>query len=427
MEPVTDEAPARPIHLFEAFGVELEYMIVRDNELAVAPIVDQVLRRAAGTNEFVGDYANGPIGWSNELMLHVMELKTVEPAETFIGLGDLFAREVKKINELLKLWRCRLMPAAMHPFMIPSCDAKLWPHDNGDIYQAFHRIFDCRGHGWSNLQSTHLNLPFEGDDEFGRLHAAIRFILPILPALAASSPIMEGYLSDSLDSRLDVYRHNSRMVPSIAGRVIPEAVFSEQEYRDVILARIYADVAPHDPEGMLRHEWLNSRGAIARFERNAIEIRVLDVQESPRADIAICSLVTALLEAILEERWCSVDKLKEWAVEPLEAIFISAVKGADTTIIKDTNYLAALGIKSWGYSMNDLWERLTARLLRSPPLKTGDALRVANPEIQKILNEGTLARRMLRSLDHDLTTDNLYDLSRRLCECLNLNRMLHED
>jgi hypothetical protein len=32
---------------------------------------------------------------------------------------------------------------------------------------------------------------------------------------------------------------------------------------------------------VLRHEWVNARGAIARFDRSAIEIRVLDVAECP--------------------------------------------------------------------------------------------------------------------------------------------------
>ena len=59
----------------------------------------------------------------------------------------------------------------------------------------------------------------------------------------------------------------------MAGRVIPEPVFDKKSYEEQIFQRIYADIAPHDPQGILQHEWLNSRGAIARFDRNAIEIR----------------------------------------------------------------------------------------------------------------------------------------------------------
>ena len=51
-----------------------------------------------------------------------------------------------------------------------------------------------------------MNLPFADDEEFGRLHAAIRIVLPILPALSASSPIADGRPTGMLDTRLDVYR-----------------------------------------------------------------------------------------------------------------------------------------------------------------------------------------------------------------------------
>ena len=111
----------------------------------------------------------------------------------------------------------------------------IWPHDYSIVYEAFNRIFDCRGHGWANLQAVHLNLPFADDAEFARLHAAIRVLLPILPALAASSPIFEGRLSGVLDTRLDVYRNNCRKIPLATGRVIPEPVFSAADYHGRIL------------------------------------------------------------------------------------------------------------------------------------------------------------------------------------------------
>src|SRR5690606_30349750 len=126
------------------------------------------------------------------------------------------------------------------------------------------RIFDCRGHGWANLQSVHLNLPFANDDQFGRLHAAIRLLLPLLPALAASSPLIESRRSGLLDTRLDVYRSNAARIPSVSGQVIPEPVYTRSDYDREILQRMYRDVAPFDPDGTLQHEWLNARGAIAR-------------------------------------------------------------------------------------------------------------------------------------------------------------------
>ena len=67
--------------------------------------------------------------------------------------------------------------------------------------------------------------------------------LPLLPAIAASSPLMDARQTGLLDSRLEVYRSNSRRIPSVAGRVIPEAVFDEATYNRVIF------------EPMCRRDW----------------------------------------------------------------------------------------------------------------------------------------------------------------------------
>ncbi len=278
-------------HLFQRFGVELEYMVVHAESLAVLPVTDRVLWAVAG--QYLSEIELGTISWSNELALHVIELKTTEPAASLDGLAAEFQEHVGRINRILEPLGGRLMPTAMHPWMDPHREMRLWPHESSPIYEAFHRVFDCRGHGWANLQSVHLNLPFADDDEFARLHAAIRLLLPIMPALAASSPVMDGQTTGRLDNRLEVYRHNARRVPRVSGAVIPEPVFSQQAYQDQILQPLYRDIAPLDPDGTLQFEWLNARGAIARFDRNTIEIRVLDVQECPRADLAVCALLTA--------------------------------------------------------------------------------------------------------------------------------------
>src|SRR5258706_15402909 len=103
-----------------------------------------------------------------------------------------------------------------------------------------------------------------------------------------------------MDGRLDVYRTNSAKIPSIAGSVIPEPVFTHADYQREILERAYRDIAPYDPEGVLQHEFLNARGAIARFDRDAIEIRVLDIQECPKADLAIAAAIVAVLRSLVE-------------------------------------------------------------------------------------------------------------------------------
>ncbi len=115
------------LHLFQGFGVELEYMIVDEGTLDVRPITDKVLYEVAG--EYLSEVELGEIAWSNELALHVVELKTNGPAASLAPLAELFQQHVARINQLLQPMGARLMPTAMHPWMDPHTELKLWTHE----------------------------------------------------------------------------------------------------------------------------------------------------------------------------------------------------------------------------------------------------------------------------------------------------------
>ncbi|MFW5653738.1 MAG: carboxylate-amine ligase [Planctomycetota bacterium] len=417
---VDPEAYSYPIRFGEAIGIELEYMIVDQHTLDVRPIADELLRSVTGCYATDAE-PGGPefnVGWSNELALHIIELKTSRPAEaafaTYIGR---FQSDVRLINEKLSSFNARLMPTAMHPWMDPARDLKLWPHEYGPVYHAYNRIFGCGGHGWGNLQSTHINLPFGNDEEFGRLHAAIRLILPLLPAIAASSPIVDGRVTGALDSRMIAYRGNAARIPSITARVVPEPVFVRSEYEEAILQRMYTDIMPHDPDGVLQHEWLNSRGAIARFERGSIEIRVLDIQECPSADLAILGLALRVIEGLMEGRLS--DPVSQRAIETdvlAEALECCERDGFET-IIRHHGWLAALGMNSGSATFGEVWQHLVDAVLGH------EADRVFRSDIDCILNEGCLARRILKATGPEPDRDRLGTVYAALCDCLQAGRM----
>jgi carboxylate-amine ligase len=406
---------AEPLSLFAGFGVELEYMIVDAETLAVRPIADELLRDVAG--EYTSEVDRGEISWSNELVSHVIELKTTDPAAGLVNLPQAFQQQVTCINELLAVHGARLLPSGMHPWMDPLSETKLWQHDYNIVYETFNRIFGCQGHGWANLQSVHLNLPFADDEEFGKLHAAIRLLLPMLPALAASSPIVAGKSTGFLDSRLDVYRSNSRKIPSISGRVIPEPVFSQEAYDRQIFQRMYKDIAPFDPEGVLQDEWLNARGAIARFQRNTIEIRVLDVQECPQADLAICAAIVGVLQAMIDEKWTSLAEQQAWPIEPLEAIFLRTIRDADRAIVDDDAYLRSFGLPGGERcTAGDLWRHLIGYLKSA-----GNADPAWHAPWSVLVEQGPLARRIMHVLkteQNEIRREPLAGLYRRLADCL---------
>jgi carboxylate-amine ligase len=398
--------------LFAGFGIELEYMVADRTTLAVRPIVDELLRHFAGS--YVGDYDDGRISWSNELALHVVELKTNGPAPSLRGVAADFQRSLLRVDGALAAMGARLLPGGMHPTMDPAREFVRWPHDYADVYGAYDRIFDCRGHGWSNLQSCHLNLPFANDDEFGRLHLAARALLPLLPALAASSPFCDGRYTGWLDWRLEVYRHNQRRVPRIAGSVVPEPVTTRADYYSQVLEPIWADIAPFDPDKLLREEWLNSRGVVPKFFRDALEIRVLDVQEHPAADLAICTLVTAVLRAMCSERWARSTSLAALDTGALAAVLWSVARDGDQAVVADAGLLQVLGLGGSPRTAAECWRALAAAVL--PDVADFDPLLEA--PLQTILRRGPLARRLLAAVGATPDRAALDRLAAQLADCL---------
>jgi gamma-glutamyl:cysteine ligase YbdK (ATP-grasp superfamily) len=402
---------------FGGYGIELEYAIVDADTLNVRPIADRLLRAMAGHE--VSSVERGELGWSNELVLHVIELKNLAPSPSLARLPALFEEEIRSANRMLDAMAARLMPTGAHPWMNPRAETLLWPGEGNPIYTSYDRLFNCRSHGWANVQSMHINLPFAGDEQFARLHAAIRLVLPLVPALAASSPIVEGKPSGLMDYRLEAYRSNQERIPSITGSVIPESVDTPQSYREAVLQPMYRSIEPYDPDGILEHEWLNSRGAIARFDRQAIEIRVADTQECPLADLAIAGATAAAVKALYEERWSTLSVQQGIPTETLLRMLLQTVREAEAASLDDAGYLAALGLEASRATASEVWRHLLKR--RDATSMNGDGWWLET--VSFILDQGTLARRISRATDNGSDPTRLSSVYDRLCRCLEDGRM----
>ena len=371
--------------LWQRYGIEMEYMIVDRDTLDVLPRADVPLGKDKN-GEQLSDVEHGPIGLSNELVSHVLEFKCAEPVDSLKHLGKTFHHEILKANESLKSINAMLLPTAAHPFMDPAV-MQLWPYDCLDIYQAYDRIFNCKGHGWANLQSTHINLSFNGDEEFGKLHAAIRALLPLIPAIAASSPFLDSKYCGFLDGRIETYRHNQEKIPSITGKVIPEAVFTYKDY-----------------------------GAIARFDRGAVEIRLVDIQECPDADIAIAEWEVAVLKGLAEGAFASETEIRALDTDALAKILLDTTHAAEKTVISDRDYL-----KIWRFDANEitageLIQKITDRVKAKISSHSQELL-------QKMFKRGTLASTLVKNVganpDHD---DFVYEYG-KLAHCLAENKL----
>lgn len=403
-------------NLFEVYGVELEYMLVDADTLDVRPIADELFAQLTG--RITSDVERGPATWSNELAAHVIELKTSSPVRSLDDLPHVFSDAIDDLQPALTSLHLTLMPTAMHPWMDPRRETRLWPHENAAIYQTFHRIFDCHRHGWANVQSVHLNLPFADDQQFARLHTAVRLVLPLLPALAASSPIVEGCVGEQLDGRLTHYVDHCARVPSLMGPVIPEAIEDRNVYRKQIFGPISTDIASLDPEGIMQVEFLNARGAIARFDRGSIEIRLMDVQESPQADVAICAAVTGVLQLLVAETWSSQSEQATASCQALRSLLDKTLRDAERAELDDPAYLRHFGIEADTLAAGEVWRILVEQT--KPHVEFPSSL---EEPLDVILKQGTLARRILKALGdpppgQSLDRRQLAGIYRQLASCL---------
>ncbi len=403
------------IPAFSGYGIELEYMIVDRDTLSIKPIADKLLHQLAGTD--TDEIQCGKLAWSNELALHLLELKNSYPESTLASLHSYFQNEINRVNAELGVMNARLMPTAMHPWMNPRIEAQLWPHAHAEIYQTYDRIFDCKRHGWGNLQSMHLNLPFSDNLEFVRLHSAIRLLLPILPALAASSPILEAQFTGFLDRRMEQYLTHQINIPTTMGKVIPDSILSESDYQTQVLNPMYQEIAPLDPDGILQHEWLNVRAAVPRFVRSAIEIRIIDVQECPYADLAIAAVVSGVVKAIYQQKTASLVDQQAIHTDSIVTILRHCIQDAEQATIADPEYLRLLGFAANRCTAGQLWQHLIESLIET---KIIDPWRKA---LKIILEQGSLASRIIQALNQDFSRQHLQLIYHELCNCLETGQM----
>ncbi len=198
---------------------------------------------------------------------------------------------------------------------------------------------------------------------------------------------------------------------------MPEPIGSIGEYHERLLEPIYRDLAPHDPEGILRNEWVNARGAIARFDRMAIEIRVLDVQETPLMDVAYAALIVEVLKLLCTEEWLDGAGMNRWRTEELGKLLTLAARQGEQAGIGDKQYLAAFGLRSSGIELKGLWEHLieTVSARGSLAPDTGRLL-------EHYLRHGTLATRIGKAVGLLPTRAKLTRVYDELCEALGDSR-----
>jgi len=277
-------------------GPEHEFSLVNE-DLRPLPIADKVIKDYCGkTVNFVEQKG---FTFGKELQLHVMELKANWPFKSPQVFEETLQKGVTTLSGFLEKYDSSLLGTGMHPLLQLS-DTQVWPHRHRKIYEEYGKIFNLNQHGWLNIQSFHLNLSYTNEKDGVLIHNLLAYMCAYLPAISASSPIYEGKTGLFVDNRLSFYKTNQREIPSIVGDVVPEYLTSFNQYKREVIGKYSQDLA-HAGAGktLLSKEWVNSRGVIFRFDRAALEVRVLDEQECIKSDVALSCFIRAALRGLV--------------------------------------------------------------------------------------------------------------------------------
>ncbi|MEM2094162.1 MAG: glutamate-cysteine ligase family protein [Candidatus Bathyarchaeia archaeon] len=393
----------RMYQTLEVLGPEHEFAIV-DEDLRPIPIADKVIKAVKGRIVNQASLDGSSIG--KELQLHVLEFKANEPFSSPETFENTMQKSVDKTNKLLSSnFDAMLLGTGMHPHLHPA-EARVWPHRDQKIYNALHQIFGLRQHGWVNIQSFQLNLPYKTEDEGLRLHNYLANLIPYLPALTASSPIYESRIGNYVDNRLYFYASNQKQIPSIAGDIVPEYINSFDEYHEKVIGKYSADLEKFGaPRLLLNKEWVNSRGAIIRFDRRTIEIRVMDEQECVKIDVAISCFIRCILRA-----WMSKYIILRPHEELVRDLWSIARKGLRAEVCRGSN--------------------LTARDICLEHLEQAETSATVEEKryleiVENRIREGNLADRILRDITGAIGVRNfrsaVLEVYLRLAKCLRDN------
>lgn len=166
---------------------------------------------------------------------------------------------------------------------------------------------------------------------------------------------------------------------------------------------------------MLNPIWVNSRGAVPRFDRGTIELRLMDAQECPVAEMAVFVLLIETIKALTGGLFCTTAEQMKCKTDVLVSVLDRTIEEAEHARLPEI-YAALFGFDSEQLTAGMLWKKIFNYLKD----RGVQAVTTHERELNIILDEGTLASRILHSLQQHGKWQVVY---RMLADCLNQNRM----
>jgi gamma-glutamyl:cysteine ligase YbdK (ATP-grasp superfamily) len=282
----------------EVFGPEHEFSLV-NSEMKPMPIAEEVI------NEYYGRISNcvraviysPKFDISKEFPLQLVEIKARKPFSSPEFFEESMQAAMRSFLDFIdKKYHAHLLGTGMHPLLRLE-ETGTRPHDK--IAQEFSKVFPLRRHGWLNIQSFQLNLPYSTEEEAVSLHNVLAYLCAYLPAISASSPICEGYSTLFDDFRLYNYKMKCQEIPSITGDVVPEYISSFEQFRSRVSDRYSRDLSLAGVSIEDFASYVNQRMVVFKFARNAIEIRAMDEQECIKSDVALSCFIRSTIRGLM--------------------------------------------------------------------------------------------------------------------------------
>lgn len=392
---------------FDLIGLEYTWMLVDRSTLRAAPRAEEVLREVVGKGSRNLEWSAGPAA-------HLLRLAPAPSAAWNNAVELQVAQEVRTVGLALAERQLALLPSGAHPTFDPRKETITWQDETTSLAA---RTIGCDTHGWANALCAMVELPFGTDEEFSRLHAALRMVLPIVPALSAASPLQEGRWNSALDGALVAQMEHAGRIPQLVGPFVPESVVGQEEYYREVLGPIAQALAEHDRSGTVDHQLWNRRAVIARFDRATLQLRIADMQECPAADTAIAEMVVTVTKAMLAGRWVSNYLQRAWHETDLAAILKDTMQHGGSAVISNKDYLLMFGLLRESATASELWRHLYQQFRQE--LSEPTRLRIAH-----ILDRGCLAQRIYARIGDVPSPDRIASLCRELICCLEDDRQL---
>lgn len=395
-------------------------MIVDRETYEPLPVAHNLLTSSEG--EVLTDLHLSDVAFSNEMIEHHIEIRTGDAVESFADLHKRLHRGLQRFNDLLSGLHAALLPGAMHPFLDPADKTQLWQEKDVEVYEKYDELFNVHRHGAGNIQSCRLLVPYYDDREFAIAHNLGRMILPLIPALAAGSPVYDGQVHECADCRLHFYNTFHENYPEIAGGVIPEVTQSTEEYRQKVLEPIRQALGQADPQGIMPAEWLNARGIVPRFERQFLEIRLIDTQESIFSCCAVSLLIFESLRYLANCRQDIYQQILQFPTDQLRQLYEDAVIRGENCEIKNSEYLHIFNIHAASLTGKEFWLALLERT------RLAQQFAEYAPFYELYSQEGSFASRLLKHFDlvrgEKIQPGKLKKICRELMRCLQQNEPL---